>query len=710
MSFKKISTAALIIAIISCFFIFDLGHYLSLDYFLSQRDEIIQYAADQPVLSAATFFALYVLVTAFSLPAAAVITLAGGAIFGLWKGLLLVSFASTIGATLAFLMARTVLRDYVENKFSHMLSRVNEGIAKEGSFYLFGLRLVPLFPFFAVNLLMGLVQISTLRYFIVSQVGMLPGTFIFVNAGTQLAQVNELGQILSPTLLISFAALGVFPLLAKRLLEKLQASKQLRAYAKPKTFDSNLVVIGAGSGGLVSAYIAAAVKAKVDLIEKHQMGGDCLNTGCVPSKALIRSAKINHHIKTASHYGLSVQESSVDFRAVMERVQTVIDKIEPHDSIERYTGLGVDCHKGEAEIIDPYRVKVNDQIITTRNIVVATGARPRVPELPGLSGAPYFTSDTIWSLREKPKNLVVIGAGPIGCELAQSFYRLGVTTTLVNDIGRILPKEDADMALLVRQRMESEGLPLKLERKAVAVHKTENGYELELQHANETERLPFDCLLFSVGRIANTKGFGLENLNIDLSPQGTIKVNEYLQTSMPNIYAVGDVVGPYQLTHAASHQAWYAAVNALFGSLKRFKVDYSVMPWATFTDPEIARVGLSEDEAIAANIPYQVVRYGIDDLDRAIADGSDFGGIKLLVQPGKDKVLGACIVGTGAGDLISEFVSAMKHGIGLNKVLGTIHIYPTMAEANKYVAGEWKRQNVSAKALSFLTCFHHWRR
>ncbi len=710
MNFKKISTAALIIAIISCFFIFDLGHYLSLDYFLSQRDEIIQYAADQPVLSAATFFSLYVLVTAFSLPAAAVITLAGGAIFGLWKGLLLVSFASTIGATLAFLMARTVLRDYVENKFSHMLSRVNEGIAKEGSFYLFGLRLVPLFPFFAVNLLMGLVQISTLRYFIVSQVGMLPGTFIFVNAGTQLAQVNELGQILSPTLLISFAALGVFPLLAKRLLEKLQASKQLRAYAKPKTFDSNLVVIGAGSGGLVSAYIAAAVKAKVDLIEKHQMGGDCLNTGCVPSKALIRSAKINHHIKTASHYGLSVQESSVDFRAVMERVQTVIDKIEPHDSIERYTGLGVDCHKGEAEIIDPYRVKVNDQIITTRNIVVATGARPRVPELPGLSGAPYFTSDTIWSLREKPKNLVVIGAGPIGCELAQSFYRLGVTTTLVNDIGRILPKEDADMALLVRQRMESEGLPLKLERKAVAVHKTENGYELELQHANETERLPFDCLLFSVGRIANTKGFGLENLNIDLSPQGTIKVNEYLQTSMPNIYAVGDVVGPYQLTHAASHQAWYAAVNALFGSLKRFKVDYSVMPWATFTDPEIARVGLSEDEAIAANIPYQVVRYGIDDLDRAIADGSDFGGIKLLVQPGKDKVLGACIVGTGAGDLISEFVSAMKHGIGLNKVLGTIHIYPTMAEANKYVAGEWKRQNVSAKALSFLTSFHRWRR
>jgi len=650
MSFKKISTAALIIAIISCFFIFDLGHYLSLDYFMSQRDEIIQYAADQPVLSAAIFFALYVLVTAFSLPAAAVITLAGGAIFGLWKGLLLVSFASTIGATLAFLMARTVLRDYVENKFSHMLSRVNEGIAKEGSFYLFGLRLVPLFPFFAVNLLMGLVQISTLRYFIVSQVGMLPGTFIFVNAGTQLAQVNELGQILSPTLLISFAALGVFPLLAKRLLEKLQASKQLRAYAKPKTFDSNLVVIGAGSGGLVSAYIAAAVKAKVDLIEKHQMGGDCLNTGCVPSKALIRSAKINHHIKTASHYGLSVQESSVDFRAVMERVQTVIDKIEPHDSIERYTGLGVDCHKGEAEIIDPYRVKVNDQIITTRNIVVATGARPRVPELPGLSGAPYFTSDTIWSLREKPKNLVVIGAGPIGCELAQSFYRLGVTTTLVNDIGRILPKEDADMALLVRQRMESEGLPLKLERKAVAVHKTENEYELELQHANETERLPFDCLLFSVGRIANTKGFGLENLNIDLSPQGTIKVNEYLQTSMPNIYAVGDVVGPYQLTHAASHQAWYAAVNALFGSLKRFKIDYSVMPWATFTDPEIARVGLSEDEAIAANIPYQVVRYGIDDLDRAIADGSDFGGIKLLVQPGKDKVLGACIVGTGAGD------------------------------------------------------------
>lgn len=710
MNARKLALLGVIALLLIAFFSFDLGQYLSLEYLQSQKDTFLNYKDANPLLSAALFFAIYVTVTALSLPAAAVITLAGGAIFGVLWGTILVSFASTIGATLAFLLARSVLRDSVEKKFGNMLSSINEGISKDGVFYLFGLRLVPIFPFFAVNLLMGLTKMKVRQYFVASQLGMLPGTIVYVNAGTQLAQIESLGDIASPKVLASFVLLGIFPIIAKKILNILQARKVYQGIEKPKHFDTNMVVIGAGAAGLVSAYIAAATKAKVTLVEKHKMGGDCLNTGCVPSKALIRSASVNQLFKRAQEFGIENASGETNFERVMERVQNVIAKVEPHDSVERYTGLGVDCLTGTAKIIDPYHVEIDGKRMSTRNIVIATGARPFVPDIEGLDEVPYYTSDTIWGLREQPEKLLVIGGGPIGCELAQSFHRLGSDATILSRDVHLLPKEDHDAAELVAERLQQEGIKLALGYEIERVEKTASGYQAQVSQQGKAETIEFDCLLLAVGRRANVSGFGLEELDIELNDNGTVKVNDYLQTKYPNIFACGDVSGPYQLTHAASHQAWYVAVNALFGSIKKFKADYRVIPWTTFTDPEVARVGLSEAEAKAQGIAYEVTRYGLDDLDRAIADSEDEGFVKVLTVPGKDKILGATIVGYHAGDLLAEFVLAMKHGLGMNKILGTIHAYPTLAEANKYAAGEWKRANAPQGVLKLVEKFHRYMR
>jgi len=710
MNNKKKLIFALILLFVAAFFFFDLGQYLTLEYFKTQRDAISVYQVTNPLQTALIFFLVYVAVTGLSLPGAAVLTLAGGAIFGLWWGLLIVSFASTLGATIAFLVSRLLLRDWVQSKFGQNLKAINQGIEKEGAFYLFTLRLVPLFPFFVINLVMGLTPIRALQFFFVSQVGMLAGTFVFVNAGTQLAQIDSLAGILSPGLLLSFILLGAFPLLAKKLVNMVKARKVYKDYEKPKNFDANLVVVGAGSGGLVAAYIAAAVKAKVYLIEKHQMGGDCLNTGCIPSKALIRSAKINNYLKRADEFGLKTTPGGVDFGAVMKRVHGVIGTIEPHDSVERFTGLGVDCIKGEARITSPWSVEVNGKVIHAKNIIIASGARPFVPPIEGLEEVGYLTSDTLWEIEEQPKRLLVIGAGPIGCELAQSFARLGSEVVLLDMADKVMPREDVDVSDFVAKKLEADGIELRLSHKTIKFSRDDESKTLRVEHQGRSAYIAFDEVLVAVGRRANTEGFGLAELNIGTTPQGTLQVNEYLQTRFPNIYACGDVAGPYQFTHTASHQAWYASVNALFGRFKKYKVDYSVIPWATFTDPEVARVGLNETDAEQQNIAYEVTQYGIDDLDRAIAEGEAEGFIKVLTVPGKDKILGVTIVGAHAGELIAEYILAMKHGIGLNKILGTIHIYPTFSEANKYVAGNWKKANKPEKLLSYVERFHAWSR
>ncbi|QOQ69971.1 dihydrolipoyl dehydrogenase [Photobacterium damselae] len=713
---RKLFLLGIIAAVIGIWLYFDLSQYFTLEQAKAQQSALQDTIQTHPVWASLVFFFAYVAVTALSLPGAAIMTLLGAALFGFWWSLVLVSFASTIGATLAFLFSRFILRDWVQTKFGSRLSAINDGVKKQGSFYLLSLRLIPVFPFFLINLLMGLTPIRAKQFFFVSQLGMLPGTAVYVNAGTQLGEINTLSGIISLPVLISLALLGLFPLIAKAVMNQIQARKIYQKWQKPTSFDQNMVVIGAGSGGLVSAYIAAAVKAEVTLIEKHKMGGDCLNTGCVPSKALIRAAHNMAEIQRAAEFGVSTGPIAIDFKQVMTRVQKVISKIEPHDSIERYRSLGVNCITGEAIIRSPWEVEVDGKIITTKNIVIATGARPLVPNIPGLQSVNYLTSDTVWSLQELPQKLLVLGGGPIGCELAQSFARLGTKVTLVEMAPQLLIREDSDAAKLVQDSLIADGVEIKLEHKAMrfesivdANGKTMGKVYLDF-HNEQQVTVEFDAVLLALGRVANVQGFGLEELGITTTARGTVEVNDYLQTQYPNIYAVGDVVGPYQLTHAASHQAWYAAVNGLFGQFKRFKADYSVMPAATYTSPEVARVGLNEKEATAQGIEFDVVTYGIDDLDRAITDGEDHGFIKVITPKGKDTILGATIVGTNAGDLLAEFTLAMRHNLGLNKILATVHPYPTMSEAVKYTAGVWKRNNAPEKLLEWVAKYHRWMR
>ena len=708
---------AIIAAAIGAFFFFDLGRFLSIEAFKAQQASLSALVAENPWQSALTFFAAYVAVAALSLPGAALMTLLGGAIFGFSTGLVLVSFASAVGATLAFLSSRFLLRDWVQSKFGERLKPINEGVAKDGAFYLFALRLVPLFPFFVVNLVMGLTSIKTWPYYWVSQIGMLAGTAVFVNAGTQLAQISSLKGIISPAILGSFALLGIFPIIAKKILDVLKGRKVYAQWShlKPKSFDNNVVVIGAGSGGLVTSLIAGAVKAKVTLVEKHKMGGDCLNTGCVPSKALIKSAKLLSHMKRSEEFGIASTTATWNFADVMERVQRVVKEIEPHDSVERFATLGVDTLIGSAKITSPWTVDVTfadgrKQTLTTKNIVIASGARPFVPPIPGLVEAGYYTSDTMWEMRELPERLVVLGGGPIGSELTQCFARFGSQVSQIEMAPRILGREDPEVSELVTKRFKEEGVAVLTGHKAKQVV-VENGEKaLICEVGGRDVKIPFDQILVAVGRTPNVTGFGLEELGIPTRGNKTVETNDYLQTIFPNIFACGDVTGPYQFTHVASHQAWYAAVNALFGRFKKFKADYRVIPWATFTDPEVARVGLSETEAKEKKIPYEVSFYGIDELDRAIADNEAHGFVKVLTVPGKDVILGACIVGDHAGDVLIEYVTAMKYGLGMNKILGTIHTYPTLGEANKYAAGVWKRNHQPTKLLEWVAKFHAWER
>jgi pyruvate/2-oxoglutarate dehydrogenase complex dihydrolipoamide dehydrogenase (E3) component/uncharacterized membrane protein YdjX (TVP38/TMEM64 family) len=669
----------------------------------------------------ALFFTLYVLVTATSLPIAVWMTLAAGALFGLWWGLLLVSFASSIGATLAFLSSRYWLRDWVQVKLGKYIQTINTGLEKDGGFYLFSLRLIPALPFFAVNLLMGLTAMKGWRFYWVSQLGMLLGTAVFVNAGTQLSQLTSVSDISSPTLLMSFVALGLLPWMARFAIDFYQRRKVYAKWVKPKQFDRNVIIIGAGAAGLVSAYIAAVVRAKVTLIETRTMGGDCLNYGCVPSKTLIKSAKVAHQIKHADRFGLEASNPSFSFSKVMQRIHQVIAAIAPHDSIERYQSLGVEVLQGHAKLTSPWALDITHADgsitqLTSRSIIIATGAAPLVPALPGLDTTGYLTSDTLWEKfryeDKPPQRLVILGGGPIGCELAQSFVRLGSQVTQVEMLDRLMIREDVEVSQFVKEALQHDGVTVLTDHTALSCGVTNlDGSPvkwLEVAHQGQHRRINFDQIIVAVGRAPRLKGFGLEELGI--TTDKVVQTNDYLATLFPNIYAAGDVAGPYQFTHAAAHQAWYACVNALFGQFKRFKVDYRVIPWATFVDPEVARVGLNEQEAIQQGIAYQVTRYGIDDLDRAICDGTAEGFIKVLTVPGKDKILGVTIVGTQAAELIAEFVIAMKYKLGLNKVLGTIHIYPTMAEANKYVAGEWKRNQVNPKLLLWLKRYHTWRR
>ncbi|WP_166369637.1 bifunctional TVP38/TMEM64 family protein/FAD-dependent oxidoreductase [Psychromonas sp. SA13A] len=714
---KKIVLLLLAIVLIGLFFHFNLHQLLTLDGLKGSMDQFSELREQSPLLVIGGFFVLYVLVTALALPGAAILTLAAGALFGLFEGFVIASFASSLGALASFLVSRYLLRDSLKKRFPERLAAIDAGIKKEGAFYLFTLRLVPIFPFFLINLLMGVTALKAWTFYWVSQLGMLAGTFIFVNAGTQLAQIESLSGILSFGLIISFVLLGVFPLIAKGIVNMIKKRQVYKKWTKPAKFDRNMVVIGAGAGGLVTSYIAAAVKAKVTLIEAGEMGGDCLNYGCVPSKAIIKSAKIAEQIRNAHHYGLEDTTPQFSFKKVMERVHQVVADVAPHDSVERYTNLGVEVEKGYAKILDPWTVQISyedgtTKKLTTRSIVIATGARPFVPPLPGIEETGYVTSDTLWNefakLEQAPRKLVVLGGGPIGSELAQSFARLGSNVTQIEMAERIMIKEDLEVSEFATESLKESGVNILTSHQALRCEMKDGKKFIIVKHNEQEIEIEYDQLLCAVGRSARLTGYGLEELGIETNR--TILTNEYLETLYPNIFAAGDIVGPYQFTHVAAHQGWYAAVNGLFGNLKKFKVDYRVIPWTTFIDPEVARVGINEAEAKERGIDYEITRFDFEELDRAITDSATKGFIKVITPKGKDKILGVTIVSEHAGDLIAEFVLAMKHGLGLNKILGTIHSYPTWAEGNKYAAGEWKRNHAPQTVLNWLEKYHTWRR
>ncbi len=710
---KKIKQFLILFLIIFAFVIaryYGLQDLLNFEYLKSQKDTFIKTYNENEVLFIIIYFVVYVVSVAISFPGATIFTLAAGAIFGVVTGTILVSFASTLGATFSFLFSRYLFRDIVQTKFGSSLDSINKGLEEDGKFYLLSLRLIPAFPFFLINLLMGLSKISVLQFFLVSQIGMLPGTIVYVNAGTQLASLSNPKDIVSFPLLLSFLALGLLPLFAKFIVSKIKLNKIYKNYKKPSHFDYNIIAIGGGAAGLVTSYIASTVKAKVALIEKHKMGGDCLNYGCVPSKAIISSAKKVHLSKKGKDFGLKKVEIEFDFLDIMNRVSNIIKTIEPNDSIERYSKLGVDCITGTANILSPYEIEVNGKILTTKNIVIATGASPLIPNIPGINQVPYLTSETLWKLQNLPKNFLIIGAGAIGCEMAQAFSRLGSKVTLVEFSDKILPRDDNDVSNFMNKILTEEGITILTSHKLIEFIKNNNTFIAKIESNATIKEIEFDNVLLSMGRKPRIEGFGLEELGVKISNRKSIEVNEFMETNYPNIFACGDVAGPFQLTHTASHEAWYASVNALFGIFKKFKTDYSVVPYTTFTDPEVSHVGLSEEEATQKNIPVEITKYDLHDLDRAITESENKGFIKVLTEPGKDRILGATIVGYNAGELLSEFVLAMKYKIGLNKILGTIHAYPTMGEGNKYVAGNWKKARKPEKLLKIVEEFHRWRR
>ncbi|MBW7471896.1 FAD-dependent oxidoreductase [Marinobacter sp. F4218] len=715
MNRKKWLMILAILVVVIAFWSSGAHDYLTLESLKAHQQSLDAWIAGNVWLAVGGYMLVYILVTALSLPGATIMTLAGGAFFGNLYGLAAVSVASTIGASIAFLVARFLARDSLREKYAATVARMDRGIAKDGAFYLATLRLVPVFPFFLINIAMGLTGMKLRTYALISWIAMLPGTFVYVNAGTQLAQIESTGDIVSADLLLSFALLGLFPLIAKFVVGFIRRRRVYAGWRKPESFDYNLLVIGGGSAGLVSAYIAAAVKAKVALIEKHKMGGDCLNTGCVPSKALIRSAKAADTLRHADRYGLEAVPVKGSFKTIMDRVQKVIAKVEPHDSPERYRKLGVECISGEASFVSPWELEVKHsdgrtERLTARSIVVATGGKPAMPPIPGLKEMEPLNSDNLWSLDTQPERLLVLGGGPIGSELAHAFARLGSQVVQVEMGDRLLPREDSDVSELVKNRFEQDGIDVRLGHAAREFVIEDGEKVVYCEHRGERVRIVFDQVLVAVGRAANTDGLHLDRIGVETLPNGTVPVDEDMSVRYPNVFACGDVAGPYQFTHAAAHQAWYAAVNGLFGQFKRFNVDYRVMPWVTFTSPEVARVGLSEAEAKDQGVAYEVTRYGLDDLDRAIAESDDHGFIKVLTPPGKDKILGAVVVGTHAGEILAEFTLAMKHGLGLNKILGTIHPYPTWNESAKFAAGEWKRAHAPQGVLKLLEKLHGWRR
>ncbi|MEI7785895.1 MAG: FAD-dependent oxidoreductase [Betaproteobacteria bacterium] len=689
------------------------GTWLSLEALREHQKDWWIWQASHPWLARAAFATVYVGVTGMSLPGATVLTLAGGALFGFVEGAVLVLLAATLGATLAMVVARYLLRDLARHYAGRWHAALERGMARDGNFYLLALRLLPVFPFFAINLAMGLTQMRAGPFAAISLVGMVPATLVYVHAGGALSRLRSASDVWSADLLLALAALAALPLLLRWALPRWRARRALARWwaQRPQRFDRNLVVIGAGAGGLVTAYMASALRAKVSVIEAERPGGDCLYRGCVPSKTLIHAARQMHQARQAGQFGVQVGEPALDGPALMRRLQQVISQIEPHDSAERYTALGVEVLKARARILNPWTVELQDgqgtRQLSTRAIVVATGSTPVLPQWPGLEQVDAVTSDTLWdrlaALQQIPRRILVVGGGAIGCELSQALARLGAQLTLVEQGPQLLAQEDTDVGEAALQALQAAGVEVLLQARVQRCGRDEQRHALVHSAAGE-RRIEFDLLLLALGRRPRWQGLGLEALGLK-----EFVVDEYLETPIPGIFAAGDVTGQGQLTHAAGHQGWHAAVHAVQG-FYRMRADRALMPQTLFLDPQIARVGLNEKQAQAQGLAYDLTRLDLAELDRAIIEGSRSGFIKLLTAAGSDRLLGVCIVGEQAGELLAEFTLAMNNGLGLKRVLASVHPYPTFSQANQLAAGAHRRTHQPRWALPWLKRYHAWRR
>ena len=466
----------------------------------------------------------------------------------------------------------------------------------------------------------------------------------------------------------------------------------------------NVVVIGAGTAGLVTAAGTAGLGGRVGLIERNLMGGDCLNFGCVPSKALISSARLIRRIRESEKWGLDRQEPQFDFEKVFERMRARRAKIAPNDSQERFESLGVDVFHSEARFVSPHEVEVNGQRLRAKNFVIATGSRAVIPKIEGIDSVPYFTNETIFDeLEEKPQSMIVLGGGPIGCELTQTFCRLGTHVTMIQRGDQLLPREDRDVAEFLERRLINEGVRIIKNANARAVAVTDAGKValefLDRQSAQMAERTFFaDALLVAIGRSPNLQSLDLKSAGVDVNERG-VRVTDYLQTSQRHIYAVGDVIGPFLFTHMADAQARVVVRNILMPfQFLRQKMDYSVVPWCTYSDPEVAHVGLGEKEAQQKNLDYDLFVVPLEDVDRAVVESEDAGFAKILTRKGSGKILGATIIAPHAGDLLHEFVLAMNAKIGLGKISSIIHAYPTFAELARKAGDKFNRTRLTPHA------------
>ena len=702
-AYLKLAIACLILVTGFVFFRFELYQYVTLEELKSHQVTLSEFYKNNPVVSMTAYMAIYIVVTAISFPGAAVMTLAGGAIFGLIPGIIAASFASTIGGTLAFLATRFLFRDYVQHRFANKLKIINKEIEKDGALYLLSLRLLPVLPYFLLNLLMALTPIKTGIFYIITQAGMLPTTIVYIVAGTQLATIETADDIVSFNVLASFGLLAVFPWITKGFITILRRRKITRKFRKPERFEYNLVIIGGGAAGLAASHVGAAYGAKVALIEKEKMGGNCLNTLCVPSKSLIKSAKVAHYAKNAAKFGFKETDIDFDFAGVMERVHSIIRQLAPNNSAEHCTELGVDCYHGRAMVSSPWEVKVDTKVLTTKALVIATGSTPIIPDIPGSDRIRILTSDTIWHHKRLPEKLVILGGGPTGCELAQVFGRIGSRMTLVERGERILPDEDTDISELVRVRLETEGIRILTECRTDSIIIEDGKKYLTCTRKQERIHIEFTEILAAIGRRAQAFGFGLEDIGVTFHEDGTVETDQYLGTRVFNVFGAGNVTNPCQSKQVSTYQAAVAATNAMFVGFKRTMADYRVIPWTIFTDPEVARVGLNEKEARKKGIEYEITIFDMADLDRAHTESETSGVIKILTHPGKDMIIGVTIVSTHAGEMIAEFVLAMKHGLGLKKIFKTVHAYPTFAEAAGLAAGKWKKAHTPPGIFRFLS-------